>query len=141
MSKLLPTVDFFGTQVTKVIIGDNPMTGHSYIQDRITGEEMAAYYTQEKVVEALFTAVDAGFNTLLPLACPKMIAALKEFRRLGGKMNLVFQPYPAHGLAQNIEDNFTAAVTIHSDFGAQENKVGHCFLPRDRTRISYIFYL
>ena len=23
--------------------------------------------------------------------------------------------------------HFTAAVTIHSDFGAQENKVGHCF--------------
>lgn len=104
MSMLLPTTNFFGTQVTKVIIGDNPMTGHSYIQDRITGEEMASYYTQEKVVEALFTAVDAGFNTLLPLACPKMIAALKEFRRLGGKMNLVFQPYPAHGLAQNIEE-------------------------------------
>ena len=43
---MLPTTDFFGTQVTKVIIGDNPMTGHSYIQDRITGEEMASYYTQ-----------------------------------------------------------------------------------------------
>ena len=23
--------------------------------------------------------------------------------------------------------NFMAAVTIHSDFGAQENKVSHCF--------------
>ena len=56
---MLPTTDFFGTQVTKVIIGDNPMTGHSYIQDRITGAEMADYYTQEKVVEALFTAVRA----------------------------------------------------------------------------------
>lgn len=29
------TVNFFGHQVTKLIIGDNPMNGHSYIEDVI----------------------------------------------------------------------------------------------------------
>ena len=34
--KLLPTVDFLGHKVTRMIVGDNPQTGHSYIEDRIT---------------------------------------------------------------------------------------------------------
>ena len=33
-------VDFFGHQITKLIIGDNPINGHSYIEDVTTGEDM-----------------------------------------------------------------------------------------------------
>ena len=28
---------------------------------------------------------------------------------------------------RNVSFNFMAAVTVHSDFGAQENKICHCF--------------
>ena len=31
------------------------------------------------------------------------------------------------GLSQQASYNFMAAVTVHSDFGAQENKICHCF--------------
>ena len=34
------TVNFFGHQVTKLIVGDNPFNGHSYIEDKIPGSEM-----------------------------------------------------------------------------------------------------
>jgi len=101
---MFPTVDFFGRQVTRMIIGDNPVNGHSYIADQITGVEMSEYYTQSRVVELLFEVVEAGYNTILPIACPKIFGILREFRSKGGKINIIFQPYPRTPLAENIEE-------------------------------------
>ena len=36
-------VNFFGHEVTKLIVGDNPFNGHSYITDRVPGAEMKSY--------------------------------------------------------------------------------------------------
>jgi len=87
------TVDFFGHKVSKLIVGDNPMNGHSYIEDKITGKEMKEYYTAEKIKEALFEIEAQGYNTMLPLADPYMIRILQEYEREGGKMQFIFQPY------------------------------------------------
>ena len=89
------TVNFFGHAVTRLIIGDNPMSGHSYIEDVTPGSEMIAYYTAEKIKEALFRAEALGYNTMLPLADPYMIRVLQEYRRDGGKLQFIFQPYMA----------------------------------------------
>lgn len=86
-------VNFFGHSVSKLIIGDNPFTGHSYIPDQVTGDEMLAYYTAEKIKEALFEAEANGINTALPLADPFILRVLQEYRREGGKMQFIFQPY------------------------------------------------
>jgi len=112
---MFPTVDFFGTQVTRMIIGDNPVNGHSYIPDQITGEEMSGYNTQERTVELLFKAVEAGYNTIMPIACPKIFGILREFQAQGGKINIIFQPYPPTPLAQNIEEmkEFEPLATYH----------------------------
>ena len=112
---MFPTVDFFGTQITRMIIGDNPVNGHSYIPDQITGEEMSGYNTQERTVELLFKAVEAGYNTIMPIACPKIFGILREFRSQGGKLNIIFQPYPVTPLAENIEEmkEFEPLATYH----------------------------
>lgn len=89
------TVNFFGKQVTKLIIGDNPMNGHSYIEDVLPGAEMLHYYTAERFKETLFRAEECGYNTMLPLADPYVIRLLQEYRRDGGKMQFIFQTYPA----------------------------------------------
>ena len=86
-------VDFFGHQVTKLIVGDNPFNGHSYIEDKITGKEMKEYYTSEKIKEALFEIEAQGYNTMLPLADPYIIRILQEYQREGGRMQFIFQPY------------------------------------------------
>ncbi len=100
--KLLPTVNFLGASVTRMIVGDNPQTGHSYIVDRITGEEMKAFYTPEKILETLFVIEDAGYNTIMPLSTPENLEILKKFRRLGGKLQIIFQPYTREPLAENL---------------------------------------
>ena len=98
-----------------MIIGDNPVNGHSYIQDQISGAEMSGYYTQERVVDLLFEVVEAGYNTILPIACPKIFGILREFRSKGGKINIIFQPYPVTPLAENIEEmrEFDPIATYH----------------------------
>ena len=100
--KLLPTVNFLGHEVTRMIVGDNPQTGHSYIEDRITGADMKAFYTPEKILETLFVIEDAGYNTIMPLAMPSNLEILKKFRKLGGKLNIIFQPYAAEPLEENL---------------------------------------
>ena len=62
------TVNFFGHEISKLIIGDNPMTGHSYIENVITGQEMLDFYTAERIKEAMFRMEECGYTAMLPLA-------------------------------------------------------------------------
>lgn len=87
------TVNFFGNKVSKLIIGDNPMTGHSYIEDKITGKEMKSWYTAERIKEALAEIERCGYNTMLPLADPYMMRILQEYQQDGGKLQFIWQPY------------------------------------------------
>jgi len=88
---MLPTVDFCGAQVTRLTIGNNPFSGNSYITDIVSADDMMDYYTADKVVEALFDAENAGINTYQALACPFILRVIRQYRNLGGKMNLIFQ--------------------------------------------------
>lgn len=87
------TVNFFGHQITKLIVGDNPFNGHSYILDKVDREEMKEYYTAEHFKESLREIEKNGFNTMLPLADPYVLRILKEYEREGGKLKYIFQPY------------------------------------------------
>ena len=66
--QMLPTTNFLGKEITRMIVGDNPQTGHSYIEDIIPGADMKAFYTPEKILETLFVIQDAGYNAILPLS-------------------------------------------------------------------------
>jgi len=86
-------VNFLGNKVSKLIVGDNPFNGHSYITSFITKEEMLSYHTEEKILEAMFKIEEMGINTMLPLADPYIIRILQHYRAMGGKMNFIFQTY------------------------------------------------
>ena len=87
------TVDFFGHKITKLIIGDNPINGHSYIEYKTTGKEMKSYYTAENVKAALKHLEEVGFNAMLPLADPYMTRVLSEYQQSGGNLKYIWQPY------------------------------------------------
>jgi len=91
---MLPSVDFYGKRVTRLILGDNPFTGHSYIHDEHPGEEMLDYYTAEKVVCTLFEAEEYGINTYMALGDPFILRVIRQYRNEGGKMNIMFQSFP-----------------------------------------------
>jgi hypothetical protein len=98
------TTDFFGTRITRLIVGDNPVTGHSYIHDITPGDVMKGYYTEDKIVELYFRCEELGLDTILPLAMPEIMAALKRYRSMGGKLNIIFQPYNPTPLAKNLDE-------------------------------------
>ena len=52
-------VNFFGKEVTKLIVGDNPFNGYAYISEKISGKEMQDFYTAEKIKE---TANEESFE-------------------------------------------------------------------------------
>lgn len=86
-------VDFFGNKVSKLIVGDNPFNGHSYITEYVSKDEMINYHTEDKILEAIYKMEELGVNTMLPLADPYIIRILQHYRSNGGKMNFIFQTY------------------------------------------------
>ena len=86
-------VDFYGHKVSKLIVGDNPFNGHSYITAWISKEEMLDYHTEIRILDAMHKMEELGVNTMLPLADPYIIRILSHYRSEGGKMNFIFQTY------------------------------------------------
>jgi len=99
---MIKTVNFCGTEITRVILGDNPFTGHSYIHDIHSGDEMIDFYTAGKVLEALFEAEENGINAIMALADPFIIRMLRQYKNEGGKMKIMFQSYPPIDLEVNV---------------------------------------
>jgi len=91
---MLPTVDFFGTPITRLIIGDNSMEGLSYIPKQHLSSEMVDYWTADRCVKALFEAEKSGYNAYMAVADPFMIKAIRQYRLEGGTMHIMFQTYP-----------------------------------------------
>src|SRR5947207_9032624 len=61
-SELLPTVKLGPHTVTRLILGGNPIYGHSHF-NRLFSEHMRTYHTLERVQELIERAVKAGINT------------------------------------------------------------------------------
>ncbi len=98
----MKTVNFFGTQISRLILGDNPVNGHSYIESMVSGSEMMDYYTAENTLKLLRRAQELGVKTYMALANDFCMRVYRQFANEGGQMNLMFQTYPAMDLSTNI---------------------------------------
>jgi hypothetical protein len=90
MSELLPTIDFFGARVSKLIIGGNPISGHSHQTDELDAE-MLDYFTTEQVKSTLRQCERNGINTFQFRGDRHIIRVLREYRNEGGTMNWICQ--------------------------------------------------
>ena len=99
---MIQTVEFLQNQITRLILGDNPFIGNSYVPDTYPRKEMYDFYTAEKVLNALFTAEENGINTYMAIANPFLIRVFQQYRSEGGKMNIMFQTYPPIDLQTSI---------------------------------------
>ena len=126
---VIPTVDFYGTLVTRLILGDNPFNGHSYITDVHSGDEMMDYYTANNIIKTLFAAEECGINTYMALADPFILRIIRQYRNEGGKMNIMFQSYPPVDLEINIRQMMACdPIAIYHQGGSfdllvEENKI------------------
>ena len=100
----MKTVDFLGTQVSRMILGDNPFHGNSYIHEVYSNREMLDYYTADKCVRAMFEAEQCGMNAFMALATPFTLRVIRQYKNEGGRMHIMFQSYPAMDLEINIRE-------------------------------------
>ena len=88
---LLPTVDFCGLTVTRLILGANPFGGFSH-QTQERNEEMVSYYTVERIKETWARAEAAGINTMVTNnETPHVIRAVREYLADGGPLQWIAQ--------------------------------------------------
>lgn len=82
----IPTVDFHGAKITRMLIGSNPLYGYSHFNS-ILDRAMRDWMTGENRVQTLHRAEAAGINTWQVHYNDPTIEDLKRYRDEGGKMN------------------------------------------------------
>ena len=98
----MQTTNFCGHEITRLILGDNPFNGYTYIADDLSADELLDYHTEENMIESFMEAERCGINTMVPMADPFVMRTIRHYQQRGGKMNLIFQPYMAVDLGMNI---------------------------------------
>ncbi len=83
---LLPTVKLGPHRVTRLIIGGNPIYGHSHF-NRLLSAHQKAWHTPERVVELLQRCEAKGINTWQNSYAERTLADLDHYREAGGGMH------------------------------------------------------
>jgi hypothetical protein len=87
----LPTVDFCGLHVTRLVIGANPFGGYSH-QTPERDKAMRAHCTVAHILETWKRAEAAGINTMVTNnETPHVIQAVGEYLAGGGRLQWIAQ--------------------------------------------------
>lgn len=88
---MLPTVDFCGCTVTRLILGANPFGGFSH-QNEQRDKEMLKYYTKDRIIETWKRAETAGINTMISNnETEHVFQAVTEYLSSGGSLQWIAQ--------------------------------------------------
>lgn len=98
---MLPTVNFFGHEISRLIVGGNPFAGHIYIP-WVTRDEALDYHTAGRIVETFFRAEELGYKTILLLADDFNLRVLRQYYNSGGKMDWIAQTHPPYLMKANL---------------------------------------
>ena len=82
----LPTIRLGPHTVTRLILGGNPIYGHSHF-NRHLSQHMTDWHTPDRVQELLDRAEQAGINTWQNSYAERTLADLDRHREAGGKLN------------------------------------------------------
>ena len=83
---LLPTVKLGPHEVTRLIIGGNPIYGYSHF-NKILSQSQTSWHTPERVVELLKHAEAKGINTWQNSFAERTLSDLDRYRAAGGKLH------------------------------------------------------
>jgi hypothetical protein len=83
---LLPTVSLGRHQVTRLIIGGNPIYGYSHF-NRLLSQHQTDWHTPERVVALLQRCEQAGLNCWQNSYAERTLSDLERYREAGGTMH------------------------------------------------------
>ena len=105
---MLPTVDFCGIEMTRLIIGANPFGGFSH-QNSARDAFMKNFHTPEQILITWDRAWKAGINTFVTnTETPHVVETTKKYIAEGGPMNWIGQL--GKGKFPNMESTIDFAV-------------------------------
>lgn len=87
---MLPTTHIGNAQVTRLICGGNPFSGHSH-QDEEKDWEMRRYYTMPRMQEVLDQCWTHGINTVQSRGDKHQMRMYLEHRERGGQLQWIVQ--------------------------------------------------
>jgi hypothetical protein len=87
---MLPSVDFCGRKVTRLICGGNPLSGFSHVSNELDWE-MIEYYTMPRIQALLAECWQQGINTFQSRGDRHQMRAYLEHRLSGGQMQWIGQ--------------------------------------------------
>lgn len=90
MPETLPTIDFFGKRVSRLICGGNPLSGFSHVSGKLD-REMLHYYTMPNIQALLDRCWENGINTLQSRGDRHQMRMYLEHREKGGQMQWIAQ--------------------------------------------------
>lgn len=82
----LPKISFCHHQISKLLIGDNPIYGYSHF-NQLLSQHQQEYHTPERVVATLKRAEEVGINVWQNSLTERSLADLTRYREEGGTMN------------------------------------------------------
>jgi hypothetical protein len=85
-AQTLPTIALGKNQVSRLIIGGNPIYGYSHF-NRHLSRHMTEYHTPERVVELMRRCEQAGINTWQNSYAERTLSDLDQVRKSGSKMH------------------------------------------------------
>ena len=89
----LPTVALGPHQVTRLIVGGNPIRGYSHRSPEMDAD-MRTYYTAENVCKLLFDCERAGLNAMVSRGDRIVFDWIRQYREQGGTMHWICQTAP-----------------------------------------------
>lgn len=82
----LPTIALGPHKVTRLIIGGNPIYGHSHF-NRLLSRHQTDWHTPERVLALLRRSEEVGINTWQNSYAERTLSDLDAYRKAGGRMN------------------------------------------------------
>jgi len=116
------TIRIGAVEVSRFIVGHNPPCGNSHLSREVDAE-MRAYFTTERVVALYRRAEALGVRTFFIRGDYRMLEWVEQYRRAGGKMNVVGQTASEmHDIFSNIRVMAAAGVSAIYHHGTQTDK-------------------
>jgi hypothetical protein len=126
---LLPTIRLGEHQVTRLVVGSNPISGYSYMGP-IMDRHMREYFTPERVVEFLSNCESAGINTHQFSDPALMTGVIRTLRERGSKMKFICL-HAGGEVEQVVRDTQPIAVAHHGGVTDRLFRAGQSTQVRD----------
>ncbi len=82
---MLPTMKIGDLEVTRLIVGSNPFTGKSHLNEAVDAD-MKSYFTEEQAFAMLRRCEEAGINAVQSRGSMPVMGLIGRYRQAGGRL-------------------------------------------------------